>query len=180
MFSRMLFSFKLCLNAKIQEHLRRILPEIQKYAHFSLVSLSPRTRSRPGAERIRQVEGRLSRPPRTCFIRASPEDVKQNKQMLQPCRRQKQNKRSTVCRRKIPRVSNYHLEIMIIFEIIHALQTLRYSQNYRNSYSTRGIIATTRLSRLAPVRVHVDVRNGHGRANGVGAAPRRRRSNLAI
>ena len=29
----------------------------------------------------------------------------------------------------------------------------------------------TRSSRSAPVRVHVDVRNGHGRARGVGAAP---------
>ena len=33
-------------------------------ASFSLVSLSPHTRSRPGAERIRQGEGRLSRPPK--------------------------------------------------------------------------------------------------------------------
>ena len=63
-------------------------PKIQKFAHFSLVSLSPRTRSRPGAERIRQGEGRLSRPPRTCCIRSSPADVKQNKQTLKPCRRQ--------------------------------------------------------------------------------------------
>ena len=38
----------------------------------------------------------------------------------------------------------------------------------------------TRSSRSAPVRVHVDARNGHGRARGVGAAPRRRRSNQAL
>ena len=55
--------------------------------YFSLVSLSPRTRFRPGAERVRQGEGRLSRPRRTCFIRSSPADVKQNKQTLKPCRR---------------------------------------------------------------------------------------------
>ena len=41
-----------------------------KNAHFSLVSLSPRTRSRPGPERIRQGEGRLSRPPRTALERS--------------------------------------------------------------------------------------------------------------
>ena len=38
----------------------------------------------------------------------------------------------------------------------------------------------TRSSRSAPGRVHVDVQNGHGRAGGVGAAPRRRRSFQAI
>ena len=41
-----------------------------KFAHFSLVSLSPRTRSRPDAERIRQGEGRLSRPPKTALERS--------------------------------------------------------------------------------------------------------------
>ena len=34
---------------------------------------------------------------------------------------------------------------------------------------------TCRLSRSASIRVHVEVRNGYGRARGVGAAPRRRR-----
>ena len=61
-----------------------------------------------------------------------------------------------------------------------ALQTPRCNQNSRNSSSTCGIFATSRLSRLASVRVHADVRNGHGRARGVGAVPRRRRSNEAI
>ena len=51
---------------------------------------------------------------------------------------------------------------------------------FQNSSSTWGIFATSRSSRSAPVRVHVDVRNGHGRARGVGAAPRRRRSNQAV
>ena len=46
--------------------------------------------------------------------------------------------------------------------------------------ATCGIFATSRFSRSASVRVHVDVRNGHGRAMGVGAAPRRRRLNEAI
>ena len=67
-----------------------------------------------------------------------------------------------------------------ILLIIQALQTLRIYQNLRNSSSTCSIFATSRLSRSASVRVHVDVRNGHGRARGVGAAPRRQRSNEAI
>ena len=60
------------------------------------------------------------------------------------------------------------------------MQTLRFNQNLRNSSSTCGIFASSRLSRSASVRIHVDVRKGHGRARGVGAAPRRRRSNEAI
>ena len=58
------------MYAKIQEKLGRIRPKIQKIAHFSLVSLSPRTRSRPDAERIRHGEGRLSRPPKTALERS--------------------------------------------------------------------------------------------------------------
>ena len=129
---------------------------------------------------MRQGKGRLSRPPRTCFIRSSPADVKQNKQTLQPNRRQKQNKRSRLCYRNISNISNYRLKMMPILQIIQALQTLRYKQNLRNFSSTCGIFATSRVSRSASVRVHVDVRNGHGRAWGVGAAPRRRRLNEAI
>ena len=45
-------------------------PKYIFFAPFSLVSLSPRTRSRPGAERIRQGEGRLSRPPKTALERS--------------------------------------------------------------------------------------------------------------
>ena len=56
--------------AKIQDYLGRIPPKIQEFAHFSLVSLSPPTRSRPGAERIRQGEGRLSHPPKTALERS--------------------------------------------------------------------------------------------------------------
>ena len=40
----------------------RLSPKIQNIGHFSLVSLSPHTRLRPGTERIRQGEGRWSRP----------------------------------------------------------------------------------------------------------------------
>ena len=59
-----------CAYAEIQEYLGRIPPKIQKFSHFSLVSLSPRTRSRPDAERIRQGEGHMSCPPKTAFERS--------------------------------------------------------------------------------------------------------------
>ena len=39
---------------------------------------------------------------------------------------------------------------------------------------------TSRLSRSASIRFHVEVWNGYGRARGVGVVPRRRRSNEAI
>ena len=57
---------------------------------------------------------------------------------------------------------------------------IKIQQFFQNSSSTCGFFATSRSSRSAPVRVHVDVRNGNSRASGVGAAPRRRRSNQAI
>ena len=71
MFSNMFFSFKLgiCQDPRIALHMR-IPPKIQHFAHFSLVSLSPRTRSRPDAERIRQSEGGWSRPPKTALERS--------------------------------------------------------------------------------------------------------------
>ena len=48
---------------------------------------------------------------------------------------------------------------------------------YRPKYKKKR---TSRLPRSASVRVHVKVRNGYGRARGVGAAPRRWRPNEAI
>ena len=48
----------------------RVPFKIQFYAHFSLVSLSVHPRSRGGAERIRQGEGRWSRPPKTALERS--------------------------------------------------------------------------------------------------------------
>ena len=56
----------------------------------------------------------------------------------------------------------------------------RYSQNLRNSSSTCDTRATSRLSRLASVRAHVDVRNGYDMARGVRGAPRRPRLNESI
>ena len=88
------------------------------------------------------------------------------KQTLQPCRRQKGNKRSRVCHRKNPNISKYHLEMMPIWLIIQALQTLDTTKISRNSSSTCGIFATSRLSRSASVRVHVGARNGHTAGRG--------------
>ena len=45
-------------------------PKYKKKAPFSLVSLSVYPRSRRGAERIRQGEGRWSRPPKTALERS--------------------------------------------------------------------------------------------------------------
>ena len=49
--------------------------------------------------------------------------------------------------------------MMPILYIIQALQTLRFNQNLRNSSSTCGIFATSRLFRSASVHVRVGVRN---------------------
>ena len=56
--------------AKIQEWLGRIPPKIQQNTHFSLVSFRVYPRSRRGAERITQDEGRWSRPPKTALERS--------------------------------------------------------------------------------------------------------------
>ena len=45
-------------------------PKYKAFAHFSLVSLSPRIRSRPETEWIRQGKGRLSHPPKTALERS--------------------------------------------------------------------------------------------------------------
>ena len=49
---------------------RRVPFKIQKFEPFSLVSLSIHPCSRRGAERIRQGEGRWSRPPQTALERS--------------------------------------------------------------------------------------------------------------
>ena len=59
----MFSSFKLCI-CQDPRIARTYAAQNTKKAHFLLVSLSPHTRSRPGAERIRQGEGRLSRSPK--------------------------------------------------------------------------------------------------------------------
>ena len=54
-------------DVKIQPKARNYLVEIQHFCNFSLVSLSPHPRSCRGSERIRQGEGRWSRPPKTAL-----------------------------------------------------------------------------------------------------------------
>ena len=68
---------------------------------------------------------------------------------------------------------------MPILKIILSLQTWRYNKRLRNSSTTCDIFSTPRLCRSASVRVHVEVRNGYGRATGVWAASPWRRSNEA-
>ena len=46
------------------------------------------------------------------------------------------------------------------FGIHHALQTSRYNRRLESTSSNYNIFATSRLSRPAPIRVHVEVRNG--------------------
>ena len=70
MFPHVFFSFKLCICQDPTIALAYTAQNTKKFAHFSLVSLSPRARSRPSAERIRQSEGRLSRPPKTALERS--------------------------------------------------------------------------------------------------------------
>ena len=66
------------------------------------------------------------------------------------------------------------------FGNFHALQTSRYNQTLESASSKYNIFANSCLSRSAPIPDPGQVRNEYGRARGVGAAPRRRRSNEAI
>ena len=56
--------------AKIQEWLGRIPPKVHFFGHFSIVPLSPHPHSRRGLERIRQGEGRWTRPSKTALERS--------------------------------------------------------------------------------------------------------------
>ena len=53
------------------ENNSRVPFKIQNFAYFSLVSLRAHPRSRRGAERIRQGEGRWSSPPKTALERSN-------------------------------------------------------------------------------------------------------------
>ena len=55
---------------KIQPKSPEFLLDMQCFCNFSFVSLGIRPRSRQGAERIRQGEGRLSRPQKTALERS--------------------------------------------------------------------------------------------------------------
>ena len=168
-------------DVKIQPKSHYFLLKIKYFCNFSLVSLSIHARSRRGAERIRKAEGRgaLEPPPEDFYVFHSftprRRQAKQtNAQALQTSR--KTNKSMPPQNSKL----YYRLEMMPILEIIQALQTSRYNRSLKVTSSKYNIFATSRLSRSSSVRVHVEVRNGYGRARGVGAAPRKRRSNEAI
>ena len=138
----------------------------------SPLSRSASIRVRVEVTTDKEGQGALEPPSKTftCFIRSSSADVKQNK-------------RSRVCHREIQIITiatNYRLEMVPTLWLIQTLQTLRYNENLRSTSSACDTFATSRLSRSTSVRFHVEVRNGHGRARGVGVAPRSRRSNEAI
>ena len=78
-----------------------------------------------------------------------------------------------------------NLEMMIIWKCclliysfkLYICQDPRTARAYTSKIQKKR---TSRLSRSASIRVHVEVRNGYGGARGVRAAPRRRRSNEAL
>ena len=57
-------------DIKIQPKSPKFLLDMRYFCNFSLVSLGIRPRSRRGAERTRQGEGRLSRPPEAALERS--------------------------------------------------------------------------------------------------------------
>ena len=73
--------------ANIQEYLGRIPPEYKK-GHFLIVSLSVYPRSRRGAERVQQGEGRRSRRPKTALERSNlTENSRSANRILRPIRK---------------------------------------------------------------------------------------------
>ena len=70
---------------------------------------------------------------------------------------------------------------MPISEIIQTLADVKIQPKYQEFLlDMRYFCNFFRLSRSASARVRVEVRDGYGRARGVRAAPRKRRSNEAI
>ena len=57
-------------TSRSQPNAQEYLLKVQHFSNFSLVSLSPHSRLRRSAERIRQGEGRWSRPPKTARERS--------------------------------------------------------------------------------------------------------------
>ena len=64
-------------------------PKYKKKTHFSLVSFSVYTRSRRGAERIREGEGRWSRPPKTALERSDLTENSSSENPIPTSRRKK-------------------------------------------------------------------------------------------
>ena len=69
------------------------------------------------------------------------------------------------------------LSVNYFVQALHMPRSKNSSGVYRPKYI---FFRTSCLSGSASTRVHVEVGNGYGRVRGVGAAPRRRRSNEAI
>ena len=69
------------------------------------------------------------------------------------------------------------LSVDLFVEALQMPRSKNSSGVYRPKYKKNR---TSRLFLSAYIRVHVEVRSGYGRVRGVGASPRRRRSNEAI
>ena len=88
----LIYSFKLyiCQDPRIA---RAYTAQTTKKTHFSLVSFSVYPRSRRSAERIRQGEGRWSRPPKTALERRDlTEKSSSENPILRPRRKKKLTK----------------------------------------------------------------------------------------
>ena len=98
-------------------------PKYKNKAHFSLVSISVYPRSRRGAERIRQGEGRWSRPPKTALERSYlTENSSSENRMLRPKRRKlltESLKKRMICQDKRGFISWDTGEIIGIFQVRH-------------------------------------------------------------
>ena len=67
----------------------------------------------------------------------------------------------------------------LLVQALHTPRSKNRSGVYRPKYK-KNKKRFSRLSRSPSIRVHVEVPNGYGRTRGVGAAPRRGRSNQAV
>ena len=131
----MFFSLKLCICQDPRIAWARIPPKKTIFGHFSLVSLiSPHPRSCRGAERIRQGEGRCSRPSKTALERS---DLTEKFQFREP-RTEAETKKNSW---PIPVLSKTRITLYIANMMIGQTTEIGIPQPLR---------ATVRYSRIRP------------------------------
>ena len=158
-------------DVKIQPKYQDYLIKTQYFCNFSLVSLSIHPHSRRGTERIRArgVGAAPRRLLRVSFVqalqtssktnkRSRPADSKTRAQALQTS--SNTNAREYITAKFKTLAIIYRLEMMPVLEIIQTLQTSRYNRSIKITSLKHNIFATSRLSRSASIRVHVEVPNG--------------------
>ena len=96
------------------------------------------------------------------------------------CRRQAKQSLEGTTQKFETLATTHRFEIMSFLDIITLCRRQDTTEGSRVPPSKYNILETSRSSRSAPNRVHVEVRHGQDRARSVRAAPRRRRSNEAI